>query len=103
MSKEDPDLDCVTRCAAGDVEAFGILIERYQKPIFRAVMHMVGNYEDARELTQQVFLNAFEHLSSFDRGRKFFSWIYRIAMNESINHIRSRKSATSIDDTNADL
>ncbi len=100
MSEEDRDGSLAERCLQGDVEAFGTLIERYQKQIFRAVMHMVGNYEDARELTQQVFLKAFEGLRSYDRERKFFSWIYRIAMNESINHLKSRRSFEPIEPDN---
>jgi RNA polymerase sigma-70 factor (ECF subfamily) len=92
MSEEEPDGTYVDRCIRGDLEAFGTLIERYQRQIFRAVMHMVGNYEDAREVTQQVFLKAFEHLATFDRDRKFFSWLYRIAMNESINHVKARRN-----------
>jgi RNA polymerase sigma-70 factor (ECF subfamily) len=91
MSEDEPDDAYVERCIRGDLEAFGTLIERYQRQIFRAVLHMVGNYEDAREVTQQVFLKAFEHLSSYDRERKFFSWIYRIAMNESINYRKAQR------------
>lgn len=92
MSEEDPDALSVERCLHGDLEAFGTLVERYQRQIFNAILHMVGNYEDAREISQQVFLKAFEHLGSFERGRRFFSWIYRIAMNESINHLHARRS-----------
>lgn len=91
MKEEDSDAACVARCADGDLEAFGTLIERYQRPIFRAILHMVGSYEDARELTQQVFMRAFEHLRSFDRERRFFSWLYRIAINESLNHRKARR------------
>ena len=98
MSDDDPDATFVARCIHGDLEAFGPLVERYQRQIFRAILHMVGNYEDTRELTQQVFLKAFEHLSSFDQERKFFSWLYRIAMNESINHLKSRRSFEPIDE-----
>ena len=92
MSEEDPDASLVERCLHGDLDAFGTLIERYQRQIFRAVLHMVGNYEDAKEVTQQAFMKAFEHLVSFDRDRKFFSWMSRIAMNESINFIKGRRT-----------
>jgi RNA polymerase sigma-70 factor (ECF subfamily) len=92
MSEEDPDSLAVERCLNGDLEAFGTLVERYQRQVFNAILHMVGNYEDAREITQQVFLKAFEHLGSYERGRRFFSWIYRIAMNESINHLKARRT-----------
>ncbi len=98
MEENELDSACVERCLRGDFEAFGTLIERYQRPVFRAVLNMVGNYEDARELTQQAFLKAFEHLSGYDPGRKFFSWIYRIAMNESINFVKARRSFEPLDE-----
>lgn len=91
MFEEENDSAIVVRCRNGDVEAFGTLVDRYQRPIFHAVLHSVWNYEDAREICQQSFLKAFEHLESFDTNLKFFSWIYRIAMNESINHLKSRR------------
>ena len=91
MSEEQLDREYVERCLRGDLDAFSMLIDRYQAPVFRIVLNMVGNYEDAKEVLQQVFMKAFEHLSSYDPNRKFFSWIYRVAVNESINHIRARR------------
>lgn len=91
MSEEELDREYVERCLRGDLDAFGMLIDRYQAPVFRIVLNMVGNYEDAKEVLQQVFMKVFEHLSSYDRNRKFFSWIYRVAVNESINHVRARR------------
>ena len=93
MFEEESDSAIVDRCRKGDIEAFGTLVDRYQRPIFHAVLHSVWNYEDAREICQQSFLKAFEHLDTFDTNLKFFSWIYRIAMNESINHLRSRRAS----------
>jgi RNA polymerase sigma-70 factor, ECF subfamily len=92
MNEEQHDRMAVERCLRGDTEAFGALIDRYERPVFNTVLHMVGNAEDARELCQQVFMKAFEHLSSYDPQRKFFSWIYRIAINEAINHVKGRRS-----------
>lgn len=92
MYKEQPDDEIVLRCLEGEIDAFSELVERYQKPVFRAIVHMVGDYEDAKELSQQVFLRAYENLASFDRSRKFFSWIYRIAVNETINFLKRRHS-----------
>lgn len=92
MAEEVTDAAIVVRCRGGDVDAFGALIDRYQRPIFQAVLHKVWNYEDAREICQQTFMKAFEHLDTFDANLRFFSWIYRIAMNESINHLKSRRS-----------
>jgi RNA polymerase sigma-70 factor (ECF subfamily) len=84
------DRMAVERCLNGDLDAFGLLIDRYERPVFNTVLHMVGDAEDAREVCQQVFMKAFEHLASYDRERKFFSWIYRMAINESINHLKAR-------------
>lgn len=92
MNEEELDRIAVERCRKGDLEAFGTLIDRYERPVFHAVLHMVGNAEDAKEICQQVFMKAFEHLSSYDPNRKFFSWIYRVAINESINYLKTRRS-----------
>ena len=97
-NEEEADRECVERCLHGDLDAFSSLMDRYQKPIFHAVLHMVGNYEDAREISQQAFLKAFEHLESYDRSHKFFSWIYRVAINESINHLHARRTFEPLSD-----
>jgi len=100
LVKEDElDRVAVERCLEGDLDAFGSLIERYQRPVFNTVLHMVGDAEDAREVCQQAFMKAFEHLSSYDRDRKFFSWIYRVAVNESINFLKARKPHESLNET----
>lgn len=91
MTKEELDLVWITRCLEGDVEAFGNLVEKYQKPVFNVILRMVGSYEDASEIAQQVFLKAFESLGTFGRDRRFFSWIYRIAINQSLNHLERRR------------
>ena len=63
---------------------------------------MVGNFEDAQEVSQQVFMKAFEHLPDYDRERKFFSWLYRIAINESINFMKARKRFESVEEAVAE-
>jgi RNA polymerase sigma-70 factor (ECF subfamily) len=97
MVEEELDAILADQAVHGDLDAFGRLIGRYQRQVFAIVFRMIGNYEDARDLSQQVFLKAFEHLSSFDRERKFFSWIYRIAMNEAINHLKARRQYDTLD------
>lgn len=91
MSEEELDRIAVERCLNGDLDAFGTLIDRYERPVFNVVLHMVGDPEDAREVCQQAFMKVYEHLSSYDPKRKFFSWMYRVAINESINHLKSRR------------
>lgn len=90
MSEEEQDRVWIERCLKGDLDAFGALMDRYERPVFNAILHMVGNSQDAREICQQVFMKIFEHLGTYDSQRKFFSWIYRAAMNESINHLKTR-------------
>jgi RNA polymerase sigma-70 factor (ECF subfamily) len=84
------DAELVARCVAGDADAFAPLVGRYQGPLFTVALRMVGDREDARDLTQGVFLKAFEKLSTFDPSYRFFSWLYRIAINECLN-FRSRR------------
>jgi RNA polymerase sigma-70 factor (ECF subfamily) len=66
------------------------LLDRYETPVFNVVLRMVHDYEDARDTTQTVFLKAFTNLGSFDARRRFFSWVYRIAINESLNFLAKR-------------
>jgi RNA polymerase sigma-70 factor (ECF subfamily) len=86
---EEDDGALVQRCRDGDRRAFDRLVIRYQKPVFNAALRMLKNPEDARDVAQTVFLKVFEHLGQYDPNLRFYSWIYRIALNESINgHVR---------------
>jgi RNA polymerase sigma-70 factor (ECF subfamily) len=87
---EEADGRLVARCGEGDRRAFSDLVTRYQKPIYNAALHMLHDAEDARDVTQTVFLKAYEHLDDYDPKFKFYSWIYRIALNESINALQRR-------------
>ncbi len=91
MSDQDDERVWVVRCLKGDASAFEPLVARYERPLFAIALRMVANYEDARDVTQNAFIRAFEHLDSFDPERRFFSWIYRIAVNESLNLQRARR------------
>jgi RNA polymerase sigma-70 factor (ECF subfamily) len=88
---EPADEVLVTRCRNGDQSAFGRLVERYQKPLFNGCLRIVNSYADAQDVVQTVFLKAYENLGSFDPRYKFFSWIYRMMVNESLNLVQSRK------------
>lgn len=85
------DKDLVRRCLKGDQKAFECLLDRYQKPIYNVALRMIGDADDAADLTQSVFIKAYEKLSSYDDRYKFFSWIYKIAVNASINFLEQRK------------
>ncbi len=85
------------RISRVDRETFEGIIREYEKRIFNTVYRLVGNYEDSMDITQTVFLKAYEKMNLFDPAYNFFSWLYRIAVNESINHIKTRKASASID------
>lgn len=93
---QENDADLVQRCRDGDRRAFDRLVVRYQKPVFNAALRMLHNPEDARDVAQTVFLKVFEHLSQFDPNLKFYSWLYRIALNESINYRSHLKPTEAI-------
>jgi RNA polymerase sigma-70 factor, ECF subfamily len=91
MTDENEERVWVARCLKGDASAFEPLVARYERALFAVALRLVANYEDARDVTQNVFIRAYEHLGSFDPERRFFSWIYRIAVNESLNLRRTRR------------
>jgi RNA polymerase sigma-70 factor (ECF subfamily) len=93
---EDDDRVLVQRCRKGDWAAFDQLVVRYQKPVFNAALRLLRNPEDARDVAQTTFLKAFEHLADYDPSYRFYSWIYRIAVNEALNALGSRKSFEGI-------
>ena len=95
---EDPEEALLDRCLEGDGGAFGRLIDRYQRVLFNVSLRMVGNREDASDITQTVFLKAWQAMGTFDRRHKFFSWIYRIMMNETLNHLSKRKRTEPLDE-----
>ena len=87
------DAALVEDCLRGDGDALVVLIERYEKPIYNAAFRMLKDPDDARDVTQTVCLKAMENLASYDPRYKFYSWVYRIAINESLNWIKRRDRA----------
>jgi RNA polymerase sigma-70 factor, ECF subfamily len=94
----DADQALVERFRNGDREAFTELVIRYQRPIYNAAFWILRKAEDASDITQLVFLRVAERLDEFDSDRKFFSWIYRIAVNESLNLLRRNGREDELDD-----
>lgn len=92
------DEKLVQRCLSGDTEAFGELVARYEKPLFNAALRILRDREEARDATQNAFVKAWQNLAQFDRNRRFFSWIYRITLNESLNRATRRKQSEPLDD-----
>jgi RNA polymerase sigma-70 factor, ECF subfamily len=95
---KDDDQALVERFRGGDRAAFTILVVRYQRPVYNAAYRVTGSAEDAKEITQDVFLKVAERLDEYDPKYKFFSWIYRIAVNESLNVRRRNGREQQIDE-----
>ena len=88
---EDDDAAAVGECLAGNGQAFARLVERYERPVYNVALRMLRNPEDARDVSQNVFLKAYQGLAQYDPQYRFYSWIYRIAINESLNLLRLRR------------
>lgn len=95
------DRDIVQRVIAGDVDAFGVLVERYQDRIFSAVRNYLSNPDDALDVTQEAMVKAYSKLGSFDANSAFYTWLYRIAVNTAIDSLRRKQSrpTDSLDDS----
>jgi len=101
MNKPD-DNNLMERCIKGDRQAFEKLLIRYEKPVYNAAYRMLHNPDDARDVTQAVFLKVYEHLDQYDPSRRFFSWIYRITLNESINWLKKSSREEALENETAD-
>jgi RNA polymerase sigma-70 factor (ECF subfamily) len=81
----------VARAKAGDPAAYGELVNRYERKIFRLAMNITHNREDAEDVLQEAFLKAYQHLDSFQGDSKFYTWLVRIAVNEALMRLRKRR------------
>jgi RNA polymerase sigma-70 factor (ECF subfamily) len=93
MADEDPDLD---RARNGDRDAFGRLVQRYQRRVYATALHILGNHSDADDATQEAFVRAYRGLSTFDGRADFFTWLYRITINTALNALRSDKRGAAL-------
>jgi RNA polymerase sigma-70 factor (ECF subfamily) len=85
VDQDADDLAIAARCRAGDTAAFERLVERYQRLLFTVALRMLGDGEAAADAAQNAFIKAYQKLDTFDPTRRFFSWLYRILVNECIN------------------
>jgi RNA polymerase sigma-70 factor (ECF subfamily) len=86
------DQHVIAAILGGDVNAYGTLVRRYQKPIFNLMYRMTGSHADALDLSQETFIKAYDKLRLFKKDRKFFPWLYTIGLNHVRNFIRDSKS-----------
>ena len=95
---DEQDRALVRGYLAGEPDAAGGLIDRYQKPLFNVALRMLRDTQDAEDVTQTVLLNALLKLRSYDPKYRFFSWVYRMAVNESLNVLKRRKKTVTLDE-----
>ena len=86
--------ELVRRARKGDLQAYDDLVKRYQERIYATIYHMTSNHEDANDLAQDSVINALQALKSFKGGSTFYTWLYRIAVNKTINFLKQRKNRT---------
>lgn len=98
MVQEEADEALVERCRKGDGGGFATLVGRYERVVFNLAYRMLGDREEARDVAQAAFLKALEGLHRFDPRYRFFSWLYRIAMNEALDVIGRRGRQTELTD-----
>jgi len=95
---DDVDRALVRRFLDGERQVAGQLVDRYQRRLYNVALRMLGNVQDAEDVTQTVFGNAFLALKSYDPKYRFFSWMYRMTVNESLNALKRRKQLVTLDD-----
>src|SRR5271165_1968686 len=91
-----PDVALVEQVRGGDVSAYDTLVRKYERQIFRIAQHITQNREDAEDVMQDAFLKAYEKLDQFQGNSKFYTWLVRIAVNESLMRLRKRRSGRMV-------
>jgi len=86
----------VQRAQKGDLAAYDDLVRRYQERVYATLYHMTSNHEDANDLAQEAFIKAYQAIKSFKGGSSFYTWVYRIAVNKTINFLKQRKNRSGM-------
>jgi len=97
--REVEDRDLVLRARRGNVEAYNTLVSRWETRIYNYLLRITGSPEDSMDLSQEAFLKAYQNLARLDDAGRFGPWLYRIAHNEAISHLRRRRPESGIDET----
>jgi RNA polymerase sigma-70 factor, ECF subfamily len=92
-AREDDDLKYVVLCQKGDTDAFEALVERHQKKMLNIAYRMLGDYDDACDVTQEAFVAAYKSIKKFKVEAKFSTWLYRIVVNHTKNRLKQQKSS----------
>ena len=98
LAVDEEDRALVKEYLEGQRDAATGLVDRYQKRLYNLALRLLANVQDAEDVIQTVFLNAFVKLETFDPRYRFFSWIYRMTVNESLNMLKRRKGTVALED-----
>jgi RNA polymerase sigma factor (sigma-70 family) len=103
--RHEDDETLVTRAQRGEAAAFDVLVERYKERLYATVYHMTSNHEDANDLVQETFIKAYKSLNGFRGRSSFYTWVYRIAVNRTINFLKRRRNRNqySLDDADSGI
>lgn len=91
QQEADSDWTLVRRVQAADVEAFDLLMRKYRERVYSVIYNMTSNRDDAADLTQDAFIKAFQSINRFQGQSSFFTWLYRIAVNSTLTHLRKAR------------
>jgi RNA polymerase sigma-70 factor (ECF subfamily) len=92
--REVEDLDLIAKARRGDVEGYNLLVSRWEKRVYNYLLRLVSNREDALDLSQDVFLKAYQNLRKLDDPARFAGWLFRIAHNEAFSMLRRKRPET---------
>jgi len=98
LMKEADDFQVVRQCLGGDTQAFGLLVEKYQGIVYNVALRMVRDAADAEDIAQAAFLKAYEKLGTYNERFRFYSWLYRITVNEALNFLDRQKRFARLDE-----
>jgi RNA polymerase sigma factor (sigma-70 family) len=97
------DLELVQKAQKGDLRAYDTLLQRYRERVYATVYHMTANHEDANDLVQETFIKAYQALKTFKGHASFYTWLYRIAVNKTINFLKQRRNRAQLSLNDLDL
>jgi RNA polymerase sigma-70 factor (ECF subfamily) len=100
---DDPDFEIVARVRNGETDAFEELVRKHGRRVYRSLVGILGNPEEAEDALQDAFLKAFQHLPNFEARSRFSTWLVRIAINTGVQRLRSRKEVDSLDEENEEF
>ena len=95
---DSDDILLVRQCLEGNRKAFEAVVDKYQKPLFNVAFRLLENFNDAEDVTQAVFIKAFEKLHTYSSNYKLFSWLYRITVNESLNYLKAQRPGDALNE-----